>query len=212
MNKKELVVKRVHPQTKNVTRFNVALLSAVNMHRVQEATPYGCTSFQSGSSLVESKGSQAIKAGMVTVPFSEIADLSDESLHLLCTSDGVVTSFPKSGLDVKQFFLRIHEIFKKDQLRAPSKQKYENLMSAVLFFVDEKDFLRCHAQPSLPKASTGVVSPISELKSFMALLKEQGGVDTHRLVYYMKEASEVNYGNLQEAIGSIEEAIVAMQT
>ena len=40
LNKKELVFKRTDPQTKNVTRTNAYLTSAVNLHKVAPDTLY----------------------------------------------------------------------------------------------------------------------------------------------------------------------------
>ena len=42
LNKKELVFKRTDPQTKNVTRTNAYLTSAVNLHKVAPDTLYQC--------------------------------------------------------------------------------------------------------------------------------------------------------------------------
>ena len=46
LNNKELIFKRTDPNTKNVTRTNAYLTSAVNLHKVEPGTLYPCTSFE----------------------------------------------------------------------------------------------------------------------------------------------------------------------
>lgn len=51
LNNKELIFKRTDPRTKNVTRTNAHLTSAVNLHKVKAGTPYPCVSSRDVSEL-----------------------------------------------------------------------------------------------------------------------------------------------------------------
>jgi hypothetical protein len=210
LNNKELIFKRTHPLNQNVMRFNAPLMSAVNMHRVKETIPFSCTTYVEFQKHCQCGDyQQAVKTGFVTVPFSTISDLNDSALQLLCTADGIITSQADS-LDVKEFFNKMYEIFKKDQEKKPKMRKYQGLMSTIMFFVEQEDFENCHRIPDMPKPAAKTNE--RPIETFMKQLKEWGGVDTDKLVHYLKDTKEVDYSNIDEVIGFTEEAILAMQT
>ena len=89
-------------------------------------------------------------------------------------------------------------------------REYQGLMSTIMFFVEEEDFNDCHTVPEEPKP----VEKNNEnaVQTFMRQLKEWGGVDTDKLVHFLKDTKDLNYSNIDEVIGFTEEAILAMQT
>jgi hypothetical protein len=117
----------------------------------------------------------------------------------------VLTSQSKE-LDVSEWFKKLVEIYKKDQELPVKKQKYANLLDVVIFFVPEEDFQQCTAVPEVPQQRE--LKAETKFGRYLELLKEWGGIDTDRLLFYLKD---VNPAKIEEAIGMTEEAILQMQ-
>ena len=156
LDKKELIFKRTDPVTKNISRVNAYLTSAVNLHKVAPDTLFKCSRSSELTGLAN-QSSQAVKNGLVIMPFSELEALSPRALKILHQSDAIMTT-QREDLDVKELFKKILEIFKKDQEK---KREYSNLLETVIFFVSEEDYERC-TRPSSPAVAKSTSSDANQ--------------------------------------------------
>jgi hypothetical protein len=79
LDKKELIFKRTDPVTKNISRVNAYLTSAVNLHKVAPDTLFKCSRSSELTGLAN-QSRQAVKNGLVIMPFSELEALSPRAL------------------------------------------------------------------------------------------------------------------------------------
>lgn len=73
--------------------------------------------------------------------------------------------------------------------------------------MSEEDFEKCHKLPEEEPADPKLEGK-TPFEKYLYLLNKWGGIDTHKLTYFMKEA---NFNKLEDAIGFTEEALKNMQ-
>ena len=206
LNKKELVFKRTDPQTKNVTRTNAYLTSAVNLHKVAPDTLYQCYNSNELDGL-DDQAKQVMKYELVLMEFSELGALSERALSILNSSDAIMTTQP-DDLDVKELFTKILAAYKADQ-EAPRKErrKYENLLETVIYFVSEDDFARC-TKPMQTKAKDSKEPARSQLARLLDDLSEWGGLDKDQILYNLKKTDTNDMGAV---MALVEEGLLDVQ-
>jgi len=207
LNNKELIFKRTDPQTKNITRTNAHLTSAVNLHKVKAGTPYACVSSKDVSELNQ-YGQPAVKQNLVMMEFDELKDLDDRALRILNSSDAILTT-QAADLDVKGLFRKLVEAYKADAslVESGKKAKYENIMETVIFFVSGEDFERC-SKPVEIKSTTKKLEGQSKLARFLADMKEWGGLDSDDILPDLRKEDIHDIGVV---MGKVEELLTEKQ-
>jgi hypothetical protein len=203
LNNKELIFKRTDPHTKNVTRTNAHLTSAVNLHKVKAGTPYPCVSSKDVSELNQ-YGQPAVKQNLVMMEFSELRDLDERALRILNSSDAILTT-QAADLDVKGLFRKLVEAYKADAslIESGKRAKYENIMETVIFFVSGEDFERC-SKPVEIKSTTKKVEGQSKLARFLADMKEWGGLDSNDI---LPDLQKEDIHDIGVVMGKVEELL-----
>jgi hypothetical protein len=186
LSNKEIVMSTQNPDTQRVHRFNLKLLSTVNMHRVWVGQVIQCHSFDDIFGCHCDKTlARAVKAGLVLIPFEQIQDLNDDVLKILCEVDGIMTPQLKS-VDLQEWFDKLFKIYKEDQEKSKEEQKYANLLDVVILFVSEDDFKKAQQEPEAVSRDESL-EKLTPFARYLQILKQHSGIDTHRLMFYLKD-------------------------
>lgn len=80
-----------NPDTQRIHRFNLRLLSTVNIHRVATGQFVQCHHYDEIFGCGCDKTlDRAVKAGFVLIPFEKVKDLDEDSLKMICEVDGLL--------------------------------------------------------------------------------------------------------------------------
>lgn len=127
-------------------------------------------------------------------------------MKILCDVDGILTPQLK-GVDLQAWFDDLFKIYKEDQEKEKAERKYTSLLDAIILFVSEDDFNKAKTIPD-PLEKDEALEKLAPFARYLEMIKKYSGVDTHRLLYYLKD---VDTSQLTEAIGLTEEALKHMQ-
>ena len=164
--------------------MNAPLVSAINLHEVNEESWYNC---HIGLDLVDFREDMH-KYGLVFMDCQEMTAMSDKVIQVLRSSHVVVTT---TEVQPKEMFSKMVEKVKSSA--DGNAQPLTGLLESVVLFIKKADFDRLSHPCLSPKYPSRFLTSNSLLEGLVAELVDWAGLDRNYLLSSLGEYKESNF-------------------